>query len=118
MDAPTRPGISPIQWGIIILTTITAVIHIWLGLGFLNSGGAIFVLNGIGYLLLLALLLAPFASLAVYRTPIRWLFIAYTAVTIFAWLLIDSASRSPLAFFDKAIEIALITLLWLDGQRK
>lgn len=118
MGAPKRYGLNPIQWGIAALTIITAAIHIWLGVGFLSSGGAIFVLNGAGYLLLLLLLLAPIPALAAYRASIRWVFIAYTAVTVFAWLLIDGAARTPLAFFDKAVEIGLIALLWIDGQRR
>lgn len=118
MDAPKRTGLSPLQWGIVALTIITAAIHLWLGFGFLDSGGMIFVLNGAGYLFLLALLFAPIAPLAAYRPLIRWLLIAYTAVTVFAWLLIDGAARTPLAYFDKAVEAALIALLWLDGQRK
>ena len=118
MDAPKRDGLNPIRWGIVALTIITAAIHLWLGFGFLDSGGAIFALNGAGYLILLILLLAPIAPLAAYRPLIRWLFITYTAVTVFAWLLIDGAARTPLAYFDKAVEVALIVLLWLDGQRK
>ncbi|GIK75592.1 MAG: hypothetical protein BroJett021_45800 [Chloroflexota bacterium] len=118
MDAPNRFGLTSIQWGIVVLTLITALIHIWLGIGFLDSGGVIFVLNGAGYLSLLFLLLAPIAPLARYRSLIRWALIAYTAITIFAWLLIPTAARTPLAFFDKAVEIALVVLLWLDGQRK
>lgn len=116
MEAPTNRTHDPLQWGIIVLTVITAAIHIWLGLDFLDSGGQIFVLNGIGYLLLLALLLAPIAPLAPYRTVIRWILIAYAAVTVIAWILIGT--RTPLAFFDKAVEVALIVLLWLDGQRR
>lgn len=118
MDTPERFSLSRIQWGVVALTLITALIHIWLGMGFLASGGVIFVLNGVGYLSLLLLLLAPFARLTPYRTLIRWVFIAYTAITIFAWLLIPTAARTPLAFFDKAVEIGLIALLWLDGQRR
>jgi hypothetical protein len=116
MDAPANRSPGPLRWGIIALTVITAAIHIWLGLGFFDSGGQIFVLNGFGYLGLLALLLLPMAQLARHRSLIRWLFIAYTAVTVVAWILIGT--RTPLAFFDKAVEIALITLLWLDGQRR
>lgn len=116
MGAPTNRLLGPLQWGILVFTVITAAIHIWLGLGFLDSGGQIFVLNGLGYLGLLALLLLPMASLARYRSSVRWLFIAYTAVTVVAWVLIGT--RTPLAFFDKAVEIALIALLWLDGQQR
>ncbi len=116
MRSPTNRMVSPLRWGILALTVVTAVIHIWLGLGFFDSGGQIFVLNGLGYLGLLGLLLLPVEPIARYRGLIRWLFIAYTAVTVVAWILIGA--RTPLAFFDKAVEIVLIILLWLDGQRR
>ena len=51
-------------------------------------------------------------SLWVYlsTTPLLWL-----TVTLLAWLFIGA--RSPLAYFDKAVELLLIASLWLDGQR-
>ncbi|MCS6827850.1 MAG: hypothetical protein NZ553_14660, partial [Caldilinea sp.] len=116
MNTSSRLSFNQIQWGIIVLTVITAVIHIWLGAGFFDSGGQLFVLNGLGYLGLLVLLLAPISALAPYRTWIRWVLIAYTAVTVIAWVFIGA--RTPLAYFDKVVEIALIILLWLDGQRQ
>lgn len=116
MNALSRLNFTQIQWGIIVLTVITAVIHIWLGVGFLDSGGLLFVLNGLGYLGLLVLLFAPIEALTPYRTWIRWALIAYTAVTVIAWVFIGT--RSPVAYFDKIVEIALIVLLWLDGQRQ
>ncbi|GIV73335.1 MULTISPECIES: DUF7475 family protein [Caldilinea] len=116
MNASSRLSFTQIQWGIIVLTVITAVIHIWLGVGFLDSGGLLFVLNGLGYLGLLVLLLAPIAALNPYRTWIRWVLIAYTAVTVIAWVFIGT--RSMVAYIDKIVEVALIVLLWLDGQRQ
>jgi hypothetical protein len=116
MGTPTNRMFGPLQWGILALTVMTAAIHIWLGLDFLDSGGQIFVLNGLGYLVLTTLLLLPLAPLVRYRGLVRWILIAYTAVTVVAWVLIGA--RTPLAFVDKAIEIVLIALLWLDGQRR
>lgn len=104
------------QWAIIVLTLITAAIHIWLGFSFLDAGGLIFVLNGIGFLALLALFTLKIQSLAPYRRWIRWLLIAYTAITVIAWALIGN--RTLLAYGTKAVEVALIALLWLDDQRR
>ena len=120
--------LGSLQWGIVALTVITAIIHIWLGLGFLNQGGLIFVLNGVGYLGLLALLYLNIPVLARSRNVIRWLLIAYTAVTVVAWLFIGTGSPfagpvhmgtpTIVAYIDKLVEIVLIVLLWLDGQRR
>lgn len=113
---------------IIVLSLFTAIVHIWLGLGLWEweSGGWAFVLNGVGYIVLLLLYLANWAPLARLRWIVRWLFIAYTAVTVIAWLFIGTGSpiagpvvmsgQTLLAYADKAAEVALIVLLWLDGQ--
>jgi len=114
---PTTNRISGLlQGGVVVLTVLTAAIHIWLSLGFLDSGGLIFLLNGLGYLVLLFLFSVPMASLTPSRAAVRWALIAYTAVTVIAWLLIGT--RSPLAYVDKVAEVALIVLLWLDGQQR
>ncbi len=128
MQAPTNRPFGLLQWTIIALTVITAAIHIWLGLGFLDAGGWIFVLNGVGYLALLTLLYAKIAAVAPYRTLIRWVLIGYTAITVIAWLFIGTGSpfagpvrmgaQTVVAYVDKAVEITLIVLLWIDGQRR
>lgn len=99
-----------LQWAIIGLTVATALIHITLAFP-----DRLFILNGLGYLALLGALYLPLEFLRPYRRAARWALIAYTAVTVALWLFAPSA-RSPLAFFTKAIEIALIVLLWLDGE--
>lgn len=105
-----RPQFGPIQIGIIILTLVTALIH--LTLLFPNT---MFILNGLGYLALLGALFLPIPQLAGQRNLVRWVFIAYTAITIIAWLAIGS--RGTLAYVTKAIEVVLIVLLYLDSQQ-
>lgn len=129
-DASAHPSpLSPLQWAIVALTVVTAAIHIWLGLRYLSdAGGWIFVLNGVGYLALLALLLANHAALTPHRPLIRWVLIGYTALTVIAWLFIGTGSpfagpvrmgtQTVIAYLDKAVEITLIVLLWIDGQRR
>lgn len=124
----SRPRLAGLQWAIIVLTIATALIHIGLGLTFLATGGTLFVLNGIGYLGLLALLYWPATFLDRYRSWVRWALIAYTAVTIVAWALTGLGSplageikpgdtKTMIAYVDKAIEVVLIVLLWIDGTR-
>ena len=99
-----------LQYAIIGLTIATAAIH----LALTSVGGLPFVLNGAGYLVLLALLYWPSERLDPYRSMVRWVLIAYTIVTIVAW--ITFGARSPIAYVDKAIEIVLVGLLWYEGQ--
>lgn len=102
--------------GVIVLAALTtALIHIWLAFQFPSGVDPVFVLNGLGYLALTALLFLPLPALDRWRNLLRWLLIGYTLVTLLAWLFIGA--RSPLAYFDKTVELLLIACLWLDGQR-
>ncbi len=101
--------IGPLQIGIIVLAVATAVIHFVLAFDWM------FYANALGYLLLVGLLYLPLAAVAPYRNLVRWVLIAYTAVTVVAWLLIGT--RGPVAYLDKAIEVALIALLFIESQR-
>jgi hypothetical protein len=106
---------SGLQYGIILLTLITAAVHIFLGIGSLGEGfGAVFILNGIGYLALLAALYF-IPQLAPQRSLIRWLLLAYTAVTFILYFVFNWPDVWGTAgIFDKAVELVLIILLFLD----
>ena len=121
----TATKFGTLQWAIIGLTLTTAAIHIWFASLWSDM---IFLLNGLGYLGLLGLLYLPLAFLAPYRNLVRWVLIAYTAVTFFAWLFIGlgsplagpvdlSDTKTIIAYIDKASELALITCLWLEWRR-
>jgi hypothetical protein len=105
--------------GIFVLTVATAVIHLYLAfsaigsMGF-NFGVMLFILNGLGYLGLLALLQLPIRQLARYRSAARWALIAFAALTIVLFFIM--APVYPLiGYVDKAIEVALIALLLADA---
>lgn len=96
------------------LTIATALIHIVLGA---LAGGTfliLFLLNGLGYLALLAgLYFLP--QLAGQRALIRWVFLAFTAVTIILYFVFNwSDIWSPMGIVDKIIELVLLVLLWQD----
>ncbi|MBN1145796.1 MAG: hypothetical protein JXA78_00970 [Anaerolineales bacterium] len=99
-----------LQIGIILLTLATAAIHLWLGI---PNNFTMFILNGVGYLALLVALYLP--QLKKYQSWVRWAFIAYTAVTVIAWVAIGS--RNAIGYADKLIEAALIALLFIEGRR-
>src|SRR4051812_1606406 len=73
--------------GIFLLTLATAFIHLYLALTAipyfgLNFGVMLFILNGLGYLGLLAALQLPIPQLARFRSVARWALVAFAAVTI------------------------------------
>jgi hypothetical protein len=104
-------SLNPRRYAIIVLTVITALIH--LGLGFTTSN-TLFILNGLGYLVLIvALYFIP--QLVEQRALIRWVLLAYTAVTFVLYFVFNWPNIwGPAGLADKAIELILIVLLWLD----
>lgn len=113
----TRPVLGPLQYGIIVLTVLTALLHLALGISFFQDTlGKLFILNGLGYFALLAALyfLPQFAGM---RSLVRWVLMAFAAVTIVAYFVMnpDALTRLP-GLIDKAIEVALIVLLYLDSR--
>lgn len=106
--------LNPRRYAIIALAVITALIH--LGLGISNFGDAlsyIFILNGIGYIaLVVGLYFIP--QLAGQRALIRWALLGFTAVTFILYFVFNFSSLTPFGLFDKAVELVLIILLWLD----
>jgi hypothetical protein len=106
--------LSAVQIGIIILTLATALIHF--SLLFPN---VMFILNGLGYLALLAAFFLPIDLARNNHNLVRWLFIIFTAVTILAWVAIGDKSwpGGGLGYLTKLIEVALIVLLVVDGRQ-
>jgi hypothetical protein len=95
--------------GIVALTLGTAFIH--LSLNFPDPG---FILNGLGYLTLLAALYLPVPRIARYRDVVRWFLLGYAALTILLWILLGD--RTAIGYTAKAIEVALIALLLLEAR--
>ena len=110
MTTSRTSGETILMVGIVLLTLATALIH--LQLAFPDPA---FILNGLGYLTLLAALYLPIPRVARYRSIVRWALIGYTALTIFLWTLLGA--RTPIGYADKAIEVVLILLLLLEARR-
>ena len=107
-------NLSSRQKAIAGLTVATALIHVVLGI---MSGGSfmiIFLLNGLGYLALLAgLYFLP--QLAGQRSLVRWAFIGFTAVTFILYFVFNWPDIwNPMGLVDKAIELILIIFLWQE----
>jgi hypothetical protein len=105
--------------GILLLTLATAVIHLYLAFTAipyygLNFGVMLFILNGLGYLALVAVLQLPIPQLARFRSVARWTLVAYAALTIVLFFVM-APFYDFIGYLDKAIEVALIVLLVVDA---
>jgi hypothetical protein len=110
MTATPSSENSVLRIGIAVLTLATALIHLQL-----NFPDPVFILNGLGYLVLLAALFVPIPQIARYRIAVRLVLVGYAALTILLWVLVGA--RTPIGYIDKGIEVVLISLLLLDALR-
>jgi hypothetical protein len=99
---------------ITILTLFTAFVHLVM-LGFApGHTDVLFILNGLGYLGLLAAVI--FRIPAGQQVLIHYAFMAYTLATIVAFFAI-APDKGVLGYITKADEALLIVFLWLNLQR-
>ena len=106
-----KTKLSVRQFAIIVLTLATAGIHFSL-----LFPDWLFILNGLGYLALLGAYFLPIPYLQEHRKFLRWIFIGFVLVTILGWVAIGDKSwpEGALGYIDKAVEVVLLILLWLD----
>jgi hypothetical protein len=114
----TLAHVDPLGVGIVVLAVTTAMIHLALAI-LLGPPSArlfplIFYLNMIGYLVLAMAYIAP--PLHSVQREVRWVFMAYTALTIVLWFLLAPV-RNPLGYSDKVVEVVLLMLLIVDDLR-
>ncbi|MEZ4516282.1 MAG: DUF4332 domain-containing protein [Chloroflexota bacterium] len=110
--------LTGLQWIIVLLTLATAIIHLFLGASSWGSNtmmGAMFALDGIGYIVILALLYFS-GRTGSGRSTMRWILIFYTLLTIILYFVVNgsSAFSNTLGLITKAIEAVLVILLFLD----
>jgi hypothetical protein len=110
--------------GIVLLTLFTAGCHLYLGVNGLRRPLSIFtvlfLLNGLGYLTLLAALTLPIPRLSGYRHVVRRALAGYAALTVVTWVTLVITihfGAIPLAYVTKVVELTLIFVLWLAGRR-
>ena len=106
--------IGGLQIGIILLTAATAVIHF-----FWNFPDIVFILNCLAYLSLLAALYLPIPMLKEKRSLARYGLMGFASLTILAWIGMGDKHLATgyIGYIDKAIEIMLILLLWIENQK-
>ena len=97
--------------GIIVLTGLSAFIHLGLGI----RGDFLLLLNGLGYLGLIAGLILPIAIIIAQRGLVYWLLLAFTAVTFVGFFALHPLGiYSRMGLLTKAIEFGLIILTGLQ----
>ncbi len=108
---------SNVRLAVLILGLFTALVHlVLLNISFVQETGSpdlLFTLNGLGYLALVIAFFwegVPFFSTR--RRLLDYLFIAFAAVTVLAWVAIGA--RTPLGYVTKLDEILLIAALVMD----
>ena len=118
------------HYAIIVLTLITAVLHIAAALDkqlFEEGPDPLFLLNGLGYLGLLGAYFLPISFFQQNHEWVRRGFILYAIVTIVAWLVIwvgFSVIRDGIPFFSRdsiygvPSKISELILIWLLAQDK
>jgi hypothetical protein len=89
------------------LALATAAIHA-------SLGGMLFLANAVGYATLALAMIVP-GPIGRIRWLVRLALLGFTAATIGGWLLFGA--RFPLAYVDKAIEVALIGVVALELWR-
>ena len=123
-----------IQVAICVLSLVTAVVHIYLGVithvmvatqpeATAAAGGAtalgifaaLFYLDGLGYIVLTAALYLP--AFARFRRLIRWALIALTVATIIAYFALIQGQYDAIGILDKLVEVVLIVLLVIEDRR-
>ena len=109
---------SRLRQAIIVLTSITALIHLVL----LNLGGLdlLFLLNGIGFFVLLwALLFATQGFMVRMRHWVYYLYIAFTLLTILAYFAQWGAGglSNPIGLVTKIVEALLIVVLFMHMRQ-
>src|SRR4028118_625378 len=110
MSAPRSAVDAAIRVGVVLLTLITAVVH--LSLRFPDPA---FILNGLGYMTLLAALYLTVPKLAPYRSIVRWAMIGYATLTLLLWAAIGM--RTPVGYFTATDQAAFTLLLVVAGGR-
>lgn len=105
---------GPVQAGIIIMTLITALFHLYLATSPDGSLRFWFFLNFVGYIVLLVALYLP--QMNIEKRWIRYALMAYAMLTIVCWLVLARPYDSndvPI----KLVEISLICLLVVEDRQ-
>jgi|KBSSwiStaDraftv2_1062776.scaffolds.fasta_scaffold50036_3 hypothetical protein len=107
------------QYGIIIFTLATALLHLSL---FPILGLDPIFLNGFGYLALLGAYFLPIPFFQERHRLIWWVLFGYAILTIILWIILgeknfSASTSSMIGYYAKAAEVILLGFLWADKPK-
>lgn len=104
---PEGESLTSLHWAAVALAAITGVVHLWLGVSFIDSAmGIAFLVASVGFFAGVAAVVADYRRRQVYL-----LGIPFTAGQIPIWFAVNWPEISTLGIADKAVQVALITVL-------
>jgi len=107
------PQITP-SIALFILTVITALVHFSRAVNDPEIT-TLFLLNGVGYLVLGALFTWTPSFLTKFRGALKWTFFGFTALTFalyFVWGFMSGEWTFPMGPADKVIEFIMLATIW------
>ena len=107
-----------LRLAVIILTLITAAIHLLLGVGSLTGGdtmfGVLFLLNGIGFLVLMGgVVTNSVPVLSENKSLAHYGLMAFALITIIAYVVINGFDFGAMGIISKVDEVLLIIATYL-----
>jgi hypothetical protein len=109
--------LTPRRTAILVLGLITAFVHLYLSVIISKPIDPVFMLNFLGYLALLAAFFLPLPVIKNYHRWVRWAFIAFAAVTIIAYFVVNGfVNLYGFGIPTKLVEVVLIVLLWFEKE--
>jgi hypothetical protein len=105
--------------GVVVLGLLSGFVHLGIGI----QGDMLLLLNGLGYLALVAALFLPASFLVEKRRQILWVLLGYTIITFIGYFISHPlGGYSNMGLFTKLIELGLMGCLtmriWEVGQAK
>jgi succinate dehydrogenase hydrophobic anchor subunit len=110
-----------------ILTLITATNHLFIGMNTLSEPdmtvlGVLFILNGIGFVVLPAAILSGYVPVLSNRKKLaHYVMLAFTGVTLLAYIflsgILKGKSPMPVAIITKVDEVILMVVTYLHMRR-
>lgn len=107
--------LSPLQYGMILATLVTAYLHLSL------YPDIMFTLNGLGYLGLLGAYFLPMPMFQQNHKMVWWALFGYTALTIILWVVMGdktfvAGTDSATGYYAKVAEALLMLFMWADKK--
>ena len=111
--------LSIVKIGIIISALATAFLHLSL---FSHMGPDPIVLNGFGFIGLLAAYMLPIPFLQQKHKMAWWALVGYTILTIILWVILGKKEFIPgtpaaIGYYAKVAELFLLGFLWADRDK-